>query len=183
MSHENIAGYAVPPLRQRSRRTAYERLALRFPEVARLLRVAFLRLPPGWRLRRELLARSIRDGMEAFARRDYDVVLSPCDSEIAMHTADAFPETTVYRGHDGMRRFFSMIDEVWLDYRIDPELVVDLGDRHVVLARHRARGRGSGLVVDQKVTQLVTFRDGMIVRLQYFDRPIEQALEAAGLKE
>jgi hypothetical protein len=70
MSRGNVTRSAIPPVRRRSRRTAYERLGLRFQEVARLLRVAFLRLPPGWRLRRELLARSIRDSMEAFARRD-----------------------------------------------------------------------------------------------------------------
>ncbi|MEK6327561.1 MAG: hypothetical protein AABM66_08580 [Actinomycetota bacterium] len=80
------------------------------------------------------MSRENVDGYAAFARRDYNVVLIPFDSEIAMHTADAFPETTVYRGRDGVRRFLSMIDEVWLDYRIDPELLVDLGDRHVVLA-------------------------------------------------
>jgi ketosteroid isomerase-like protein len=147
------------------------------------LTATLLRLPPGSRLRRVLLVRAIRDSMEAFARRDYDALLIPLDPKIVMHTADAFPETTVFRGRDGVRCFLSMIDEVWIDYRIEPEMIVDLGDRYVMVARHRARGRHSGLEVDQRISQLATFHDGMIDRVDYFDGPIERVLEAAGLSE
>jgi ketosteroid isomerase-like protein len=121
--------------------------------------------------------------MEAYARRDYDVVLTPLDPNIVMHTADAFPETTVFRGRDGVRRFLSMIDQVWIDYRIEPEMMVDLGDRYVMVAWHRARGRHSGLEIDQRISQVATFRDGMIDRVDFFDEPIEKALEAARLRD
>jgi hypothetical protein len=45
------------------------------------------------------------------------------------------------------------------------------------------RGRHSGLEVDQRISQLATFHDGMIDRVDYFDGPMEQALEAAGLRD
>jgi hypothetical protein len=45
------------------------------------------------------------------------------------------------------------------------------------------RGRHSGLEVDQRISQLATFHDGMIDRVDYFDGPIERVLEAAGLSE
>ena len=52
-------------------------------------------------------------------------------------------------------------------------LVVTLGDR--------AR-RGSGSVLDMRIGQMWTFRDGKVIRYQTFPT-WEQALESAGLRE
>ena len=60
--------------------------------------------------------------------------------------------------------------------------VADAGDDVVVTYRCRARGRGSGVVVDQAITLLWTLRAGKVVRIRaYPDRA--NALEAAGLRE
>jgi len=83
------------------------------------LRIAVLRLPTSSRLRREIFARSIRDNAHAYARRDYDVFLLGFDPEIVIDTGDAFPESNVYHGLEGARRFLAMLEEVWGDYRIE----------------------------------------------------------------
>jgi len=55
-----------PPGSARQRRTLDERLRVRFPALVRPVGAAFLRLPPSWRLRRLMLARSI---LRAYAVR------------------------------------------------------------------------------------------------------------------
>jgi ketosteroid isomerase-like protein len=181
MSEQNVVRFRVPPLRGRSRRTTLERIGLRYPAVARLLRAAVLRLPNSSRLRREILARAIRDNAEAFACRDYDAFLVGLDPEIVV-TNDAFVDTSIYYGTEGMREFLAMLEDVWGDYRIEPEVMVDLGDRYVLLARHRAHGRGSGVDVDHRVGLVGTWRDGMVVRFEFY-WSAEQAFKAAGLSE
>jgi ketosteroid isomerase-like protein len=85
------------------------------------------------------------------------------------------------------------LDEAWngmLDYlrsfadlRIEAERIIDLGgDRVLVLSRHIARGRQSGVPIDHELGDLFALSDGNIVRFDsYWDRA--EALEAAGLSE
>jgi ketosteroid isomerase-like protein len=52
----------------------------------------------------------------------------------------------------------------------------------VVSVRVVARGRGSGIPVNQQVFSVITVRDGKVARIHdYIERAI--ALEAAGLRE
>lgn len=182
MSEENVARYRVPPVRQPSRRTPLDRAGLRLPKVARLIREAVIRLPTRSRLRQAIFARSIRDNAEAYNRRDYDVFALPFHPGVLIETRDAFPEETVYQGPDGLARFMAMIDGVWSDYRIEPELVIDLGERYVLVARHRGRGRGSGVDVDHRLGLVATLDDGVVVRLHFYWSP-DEALQAVGLRE
>jgi ketosteroid isomerase-like protein len=88
----------------------------------------------------------------------------------------------VYHGLEGMRRFLAMLEEVWQDYTIEPQEVVDFGDRYVLFARHRPHGRGSGVEVDHQVGLVGTLRGGMVVRFVFY-WSATQALEAADLRE
>ena len=67
------------------------------------------------------------------------------------------------------------------DLRIEAERIIDLSeDRVLVLSRHTARGKQSGVPIDHEIGDLFTLRDGKIVRYDsYWDRA--EALEAAGL--
>ena len=69
------------------------------------------------------------------------------------------------------------------DLRIEAERIIDLGgDRVVVLSRHTARGKQSGVPIEHELGDLFTLRDGKIVRYcTYWNRAV--ALEAAGLQE
>jgi ketosteroid isomerase-like protein len=51
-----------------------------------------------------------------------------------------------------------------------------------VVLSYRARGRGSRVEVDGRMSALWTFRDGKVVRFEWFHEPAE-ALEAIGLSE
>jgi ketosteroid isomerase-like protein len=91
----------------------------------------------------------------------------------------------VYHGFDELRSFF----EDWFstfpfdDWEQELDDVIDCGDEVVVaLTRQRGRGSASGASVELQYAQVITFREGKIVRsVVYTDR--NQALEAAGLSE
>ena len=66
---------------------------------------------------------------------------------------------------------------------MEPQEFVDAGDRVATRLRHHGRGKLSGAEIDEELYhQVATFRDGWIVRLEYFGEWSE-ALEAAGLQE
>jgi ketosteroid isomerase-like protein len=69
------------------------------------------------------------------------------------------------------------------DLCIEAERIVDLGDDKVlVLTRQTARGKLSGVPIEHELGDLLTLRDGKIVRYDsYWNRA--EALEAAGLSE
>jgi ketosteroid isomerase-like protein len=69
------------------------------------------------------------------------------------------------------------------DLRIEAERIIDLsGNRVLVLSRHTARGKQSGVPIEHELGDLFTLRDGKIVRYDsYWDRA--EALEAAGLSD
>jgi ketosteroid isomerase-like protein len=68
------------------------------------------------------------------------------------------------------------------EFRQMPERFIDCGDRVMVFTRIEARGRSSGLDINEQWAHLLTLRDGKIVRLQQF-RDRDEGLEAAGLSE
>jgi ketosteroid isomerase-like protein len=88
-----------------------------------------------------------------------------------------------WRGYAGFAAAMVAYLDALADLRIDAEEVIDLGDdRVLVLSRHRAEGKTSGLPFDHELGDLFTFRDGRIVRFaSYWDRA--DALEAAGLSD
>jgi ketosteroid isomerase-like protein len=48
------------------------------------------------------------------------------------------------------------------------ERVVEAGDRAAVAVRVRAEGVGSGVSIDQRFGHLLTFRDGRLLRFEWF---------------
>jgi ketosteroid isomerase-like protein len=123
----------------------------------------------------------VRQGFEAYGRRDVDGFLSYLDPEFELRSAIVGgAEGKVYRGHDGVRRWLADSDESFDQLRIDPNEFRDLGDRILVLGRIRARGRKSGLKLDSPTGWVCTVRDGKLVKAEGFlSRP--DALTAAGL--
>ena len=87
-----------------------------------------------------------------------------------------------WHGLDGMREATVEYLNVWEDYRFEVERMIDLGDRVLVLENHNARGKLSGALISQDVGTLLTLRDGLIVRWEYYWERAD-ALEAAGVSE
>ena len=127
------------------------------------------------------------------AARWYEVATSKTDLLAAMERTMSFchPEVewsvpedgTTYRGRDGVRQRL----EEWLDsfddYSFEVERIVDCGgDDVLVVGQEVATGATSGAEVRAVDYELLTIRNGLIVRIrEFYDEG--NALKAAGLRE
>jgi ketosteroid isomerase-like protein len=102
--------------------------------------------------------------------------------EFARFGSEAPDFTGEWRGIEGLRQATVEYLNVWEDYRFEVERMDDLGDRVLVLEKQTARGRRSGAVISQDVGAILTLRDGLIVRWEYYWERAD-ALEAAGVAE
>jgi ketosteroid isomerase-like protein len=92
------------------------------------------------------------------------------------------PDPAPHRGREGVRTFWAQWEELFDNIRIDAEELIEVGDRVVSRLHVTGSGKGSGIHVDQRVYQVVDFRNGSIWRVEeFYDRA--EALEAAGLSE
>ena len=128
----------------------------------------------------EVLKRSV----EAYNRRDMDTLMdlvSP-DYEFAPYLATLL-ETTTYRGHEGLRRYFEDADSTWEEIQIRFDDVRDAGGGLVYASGQLyGKGRASGLEVQVPLACVAEVRDGKLTRLQSYEKA-QEALEAAGLSE
>ena len=73
------------------------------------------------------------------------------------------------------------LDESFQTWTHVPDEFVDAGDKVLVITTFRARGRGSSVDLDKYEPHVWTFRDGKVVRFEWFnDR--DEAERAAGLR-
>jgi ketosteroid isomerase-like protein len=87
-----------------------------------------------------------------------------------------------FYGLDSIRDNIEHWASAWDDFEVTTEEILDAGDRVVVTARHRGRGRVSGATVDARFYLVYTLRDGKVTHAdEYAERA--EALEAAGLSE
>ena len=96
-------------------------------------------------------------------------------------TPDRVLFARTYRGPEEVRRYFEDQWEAFEEVEFEPEEFFERGDRVVVFVRARLRPRGSTAVVENRIAQLWTVRDGKATRCEVFPER-EQALEAAGIR-
>lgn len=115
---------------------------------------------------------------DAFARGDFETSLSCLDPEIEWSQPADEPGGGTYHGHDGVNQAFASWLGPWDDYHVEVEELIDFGDQVLARTRHQGRGKTSGVRVNQQIFQLMTLRNGKIVRMRmYYEEP--EALEAA----
>jgi ketosteroid isomerase-like protein len=121
-----------------------------------------------------------RDFIDAYNRRDFDAAVEWFDPEIDW-VLPARQRSDSCRGPEEVKRFWEGLDETFEDLTLHPQEFIDAGDRVATRLRHSGRGKESGIEIDEVLYhQVATFRDGRIVRLEYFAEWVE-ALDAAGL--
>jgi ketosteroid isomerase-like protein len=119
--------------------------------------------------------------IEAYNRRDFDAAVEDFDPEVEW-VLPARQSSDSCQGPDEVTRFWEGIDETMEELRLQPQEFIDAGDRVATRLRHYGRGKGSGAVIDEELYhQVVTFRRGKMVRIEYF-ADWSEALEAAGLQ-
>jgi ketosteroid isomerase-like protein len=122
-----------------------------------------------------------RDFIDAYNRRDFDAAVEAFDPEIEWVLPERQSSDSC-RGPDEVKRFWEGLDETFDELRLEPQEYVDAGDRVATRLRHHGRGKRSGLEINEELYhQVVTFRGGRMVRIEYFGEWSE-ALEAAGTR-
>jgi ketosteroid isomerase-like protein len=172
-------------VRESSRRHLDERLLVRFPALLRILAGGLSRLPPSSRLRRIGVARAIRISYEAFNRGDLQSAFALFHPDVETifpveFASVGFPARTrgLKERVDAQRRW----NDEWGEFRNEPEELIDLGDRVVVLGRFVGSGLSSGVGFDREVAYIFHVASGFAIREEVF---LDQkaALEAAGLRD
>jgi ketosteroid isomerase-like protein len=119
-----------------------------------------------------------RDFISAYNRRDFDAAVEFFDAEIEW-VLPPLQRADSCRGPDEVKRFWEGLDETFEELRLEPQEAVDAGDRVAVRLRYYTRGKGSGIEIEGELYhQVTTFRDGTMVRIEYFPDWAE-ALDAA----
>jgi ketosteroid isomerase-like protein len=127
--------------------------------------------------RRELA----RESVEAWGQRDAEWFVDNTTPDFEFVPAiltTVEGEGGAVRGAEGIRQFFAGLDEPWGSFVIDEAEFREVGEQVVCTVRLRAKGRGSGLELDQPVAMTLWFRGDKIARAESF-LDGDQALEAA----
>lgn len=123
----------------------------------------------------------VRGSFDGWNRGDFDAWLEGAHPEIEWSSAIVRRmegAETVYRGTDGMRRYWDEWHAVW-DVTIHVTETRDLGEVVLVLARLHTRGRASGADVDQPIAFVFEFDDGLARQVRSYLDP-QEAIEVAG---
>jgi len=118
--------------------------------------------------------RRLREGYErayaAFNRGDWEATTAIMDSErFLLRTAE--PEKIVdlrevYEGVEGFIEYQLFVRDALSNLEMSLEELIDAGpNRLLVLQRHSAEGRGSGVPVDWQLAVLYEYREGMLVAM------------------
>ena len=121
------------------------------------------------------------EAVAAFNRRDLDGFLALMDPDVHF-TPYVVGIEGGYHGHDGIRRWWRDLFDIFPDWNLDAE-VRDLGDVTLAAVRVSGHGSESGTPVVQVLWQVAAWGEhGKVVRMTNYGSEAE-ALEAAGLRE
>ena len=121
----------------------------------------------------------------AFNRQDFEELVSlyEHDCEWDMSHFSGWPETQVYRGHEGLKELFHFWYGAWEEFHVEPTQILPAGsDRYFVRCELTVTGQGSGVPLEMTFWQVGEGRNGKILRVVNYTS-LDEALEAVGLSE
>jgi ketosteroid isomerase-like protein len=129
----------------------------------------------------------VSDDAVAVVRRWFDALQrgdpAPelCDAEIEIRNWAEFPIPGPYHGHDGLKRWWDDVAEVFEEFQWTLKSVEPIGeDRYLTVQRIAGRFRHTGIETDAAWGAIVTVRDGKILSAVGYSTP-RRAKRAAGL--
>ena len=124
----------------------------------------------------------VRREYVAFAARDWAALAEIWHPDIEYEVQMG---AGTFRGIDQVTRFFDSYADLYSDFRVEAEEIMDAGDQVVAVEHLSGRGvMGSdvGTWVHEKFARLVTFKDGKIWRSKEYPT-LAEARKAADLPE
>ena len=124
-----------------------------------------------------------REALEAFNSGDIGRILALTHPDFEGEVPpELSAEPDIYRGHDGIRRYFRSFEEAMDEIRFQPGRFWDAGESVVVFVTLSAKGRRTAIPVEQQFAQVWTMLEGAVVRLRTYPS-LPAALEAVGLAD
>ncbi len=120
---------------------------------------------------------------DAVNREDIEATLALThpDFEVSV-PPELSAEPDVYRGIDGMRRYWQTFAEAMDEIRFTPARVWDAGDAVVVDLEVTAKGRQTSIAVEQRPATVWTMRDGMVLQVAVY-ASLAEGLASVGIDE
>jgi ketosteroid isomerase-like protein len=100
----------------------------------------------------------------------YEQVLPLIHEDFEMVTTrEVASEPDVYRGPEGVRRWWTSFLDVMDEVHLDPVSFEDVGDGRVIVEFDiRARGQASGIEATQQAIAIASVTDGLLSGLEFF---------------
>jgi ketosteroid isomerase-like protein len=128
---------------------------------------------------REENLKAVIEYIDAYNRRDFDAAVDAFDPEVEWVLPERQSSDSCC-GPAEVIRFWREIDENFDDLQLRPQEHIAAGDRVATRLRHYGLAK-SGVEIDTELYhQVVTFRGGRMVRIEYF-ASWPEALDAAGV--
>jgi ketosteroid isomerase-like protein len=119
----------------------------------------------------------VRGMWEAFIRDDGETALAFLDPNVEWDGTN-LPDGKIARGLDAVVDHTARWADMWEDWEVDLEDVIDAGgDKVIAFIRERGRSK-AGLEMDERHSELYIVRAGRIVYRKGFSDPREALVEA-----
>jgi ketosteroid isomerase-like protein len=112
------------------------------------------------------LREMIHAAYAAFNRGNIDAVLDLMHPDVECHPPPTSIDPKPFRGREAVREYLA--PNFFENQSAEPVEVLEQDDRIMVVARVRARGRGSGIEIDSLAFHLWTVEDGRATRFAIF---------------
>ena len=112
----------------------------------------------------------VRRGYDAFGRGDIEGLVSLMADDVTWVSSGPsdLPTAGKRRGHDQVREFFRIVNEMFQFDMFDPHTFVAQGDRVVVLGKDAIKLKASGEALEEDWAHAFTLKDGKIVAFQEY---------------
>jgi ketosteroid isomerase-like protein len=113
----------------------------------------------------------VRRAHDVLNRGDVEALIALCDPGFQLDMSDRVLNPAVYEGHDGIRRFYAEVTDVWERFTWEPTALHEFGELIVARLHSRGRGRGSGLELDRQSAMVWRVRGGRALSVAFFRDP------------
>jgi ketosteroid isomerase-like protein len=125
----------------------------------------------------------VRQVIEAFNSGDIERVVGLIHRDFEASVPPQFSaEPDIYRGHQGIRRYFDSFNDAMTEVHFEQGAFTEAGEAVVVTVRLSAKGRSTGIAVEQQLAQVFTARDGKLLQIRSYASLPEalQSVDAMG---
>jgi ketosteroid isomerase-like protein len=123
----------------------------------------------------------VRRDVAARSSRDWAVLSEIWHPDIELELVAG---SGTFRGLEEIRPFFETLSDLYSDYWVEADEIIDAGERVVTAERVGGRGlKGSvaGHRVEDRFFRVISFKEGRVWRVKEY-RTRNEALEAAGVR-